>query len=201
MEQKTPVSKKPLKKTKTKAPVSKAQTINNSFDIQVLTNVRSISDFVKNDAYMYFPDKLDWRNRFCATVIECAEREDSLELVDFILEIRMGKTTFNEWQNRYPDIKEAVDFARLKIGSRKRKGALYRKYDKDVVFKDMHKYDPDWLEINKYHSDMRKAEEVKPTTFVIHTDKPEVVSKEEMENEIAQINGKAATKGSTEGNE
>lgn len=194
--------------TKKKNPTKKTQTTNNNSDspglakkVSVLTNRRSIADFVKNDAYMYFPDKLDWRNRFCATVMEWAEREDSLELVDFVLEIRMLRKTFNEWQEKYPDIKEAVDFARLMIGSRKRKGALYRKYDKDVAFRDMHKYDPDWLEINKYHSDMRKAEEVKPTTFVIHTDKPEIVSKEEMENEIAQINGKAATKGSAEGNE
>jgi len=156
------------------------ETINNNIEIQPLTNIRTWKDFMDNDAFMEFPEKRDWRLRFIYTLLEWASKDDSVEITDFALEMKMRRSTVYDWANRYPDVKEALDQARLMIGSRRRKGALTKKYDKDVVFKDMHKYDPEWLEINKYHSDMKVEQEKQAHTFIISDAKPKVVSKEEM---------------------
>jgi hypothetical protein len=35
---------------------------------------------------------------------------------------------------------------------------LKKVYDKDVVFRDIHRYDPDWVAINKEHAQQKVAE-------------------------------------------
>lgn len=160
---------------------------NNSIEIKPLTNTRTWTDFIQNDAYMQFPERQDWRNRFIYTLLEWAQKEDSIEITDFALDMKMRRKTINEWCLRYDDIKEAYEEAKLRIASRRKKGALTKRFDKDVVFKDLHRYDPEWLEINKYHSDMKKEEEKQAHTFIINTGKPKIVSKEEMRGDIEEI--------------
>jgi hypothetical protein len=159
------------------------ETHNNTTTMQLLTTSETWCEFLNNDTFMLFPAKDDWRKRFMYTLLEWALKEDSLEITDFAIEMKMRRTTLYRWAEEYSDLKDVLDYARLIIGSRKRKGALTRKFDKDVVFKDMHKYDPEWLEINKYHSDMKKEEEKQPHTFIINDAKPRIVSKEEMAEE------------------
>ena len=158
---------------------------NHTKDLQPLSNTRTWREFMDNDAYMQFPGKDDWRQRFMYTLLEWASKEDSLEITDFALEMKMRRATIYDWASRYPDLKDALDFARLMIGSRRRKGALTRKFDKDVVFKDMNKYDPEWLEINKYHSDIKKEEDKQSHTFIINDIKPRIVTKEELTEEVS----------------
>jgi hypothetical protein len=152
-----------------------------NIDIEPLSHKRTWRDFINNDSFMEFPDKIEWRSRFCATLLEWASKEDSLEITDFALEMKHRRATIYDWCEKYPDIKAAYEQAKLMVASRRKKGALVRKYDKDVVFKDLHKYDSEWLDINKYHSDMKKEEEKQPHTFIISDAKPRIVSKEEMD--------------------
>jgi hypothetical protein len=158
----------------------KQEKSNHTSEVKPLTTNRTWQEFIKNDAFMMFPDKDDWRERVCYTMLQWAEKEDSLEIMDFALEFKIRRQTLYEWADRYPDFRKCFDYVKLIIGSRRRKGALTRKYDKDVVFKDIHRYDPEWLEINKYHSDMKKDEEKQSTTFIVNNGKPRVVSKEEL---------------------
>jgi len=158
-----------------------------NIDIQPLTNTRTWRDFINNDSFMFFPEKQDWRKRFICTILEWASKEDSLEITDFAIEMKMRRSTIYDWANKYPEIKEALDQARLMIASRRKKGALVRKFDKDVVFKDLHKYDPEWLEINKYHSDMKTEEAKQSHTFIINDAKPRIVSREEMSGAIDKL--------------
>ncbi len=158
-----------------------------NIEIQPLTNKRTWTDFIENDAYMEFPEKNDWRNRFIYTLLEWASKDDSLEITDFALEMKMRRMTINDWTHKYPDIKEAYDQAKLMIGSRRRKGSMLKKLDGSYAYKDMHKYDPEWLEINKYHSDMKKEEEKQAHTFIISDAKPRIVSKEEMLGVVEEV--------------
>lgn len=156
------------------------KTDKNSISIHPLTNNRSWMETVQDNAFMLFPEKDDWRKRFIVTLLEWASKDDSLEITDFPIEMKMHRSLFYSWVARWPDIKEAFDQAKLMLASRRKKGALTRKFDKDVVFKDLHKYDPEWHEINKYHSDMKKEEDKQAHTFIINDAKPRIVSKEEL---------------------
>lgn len=152
-----------------------------SIEIEPLSHIRTWTDFINNDSFMQFPDKDDWRKRFICTLLAWAGKEDSVEITDFALEMKMRRMTITDWCHKYPDMRDAYDQAKLMIASRRKKGALVRKYDKEVVFKDIHRYDPEWLEINKYHSDMKKEEEKQAHTFIISDAKPRIVSKQEMD--------------------
>lgn len=157
-----------------------SQTPDNSTDIKPLTNRNTWIDFIKNDAYMEFPEKQDWRNRFIFTLLEWASKHDSLEIVDFAIEMKMRREQIYVWAQKYPDIGQAYEQAKLIIASRRRKGAMLKKLDGAYAYKDMHVYDSEWLAINKYHSDMKKEEEKQAHTFIINDAKPRIVSKEEM---------------------
>lgn len=121
-----------------------------------LSNVRTLANFVNNDTFMDFPEKGDWRKRFCATMLDWAERETSLDMVQFCQEYRYARQTVYDWINRYPDIKEMYNHCKLLVGCRRRVGALKKDFDRDTVFKDMHVYDPEWVEINKYHAELKQ---------------------------------------------
>jgi hypothetical protein len=172
---------------------SASKTINNSTDIQLLTTSGTWCEYLNEDAFMMFPGKDDWRKRFMYTLLEWASKEDSLEITDFAIAMKMRRRTLYKWAEEYEDIKDALDNARLIIGSRRRKGALTRKFDKDVAFKDMHKYDPEWIEINKYHSEMRKDEDKQAHTFIINDIKPRIVTKEEMSGRESTMSGCEST--------
>lgn len=162
--------------------MSKKEKPHNNTEIQPLDSNRNWVDFINNDAFMLFPEKKDWRNRFILTMLEWAAKDDSLEIGEFHASLKMHRSLLYDWINKYPDIKNAYEHAKLLISYRRKKGALTKKLDKDVVFKDIHKYDPEWLDINKYHSDMKKDEEKQAHTFIISDVKPKVLTKEEMEN-------------------
>ena len=157
-----------------------AEITNNTTDIQPLTSVSTWTDFINNDAYMLFPSKQDWRQRLICTLLEWASKPDSLEITDFAMEMKLRRATLYEWADKYPDIKDALNHARLMIGSRRRKGAMMKKLDGSYAYRDMHCYDPEWLAINKYHSEMKTEEAKQSHTFIINDAKPKIVSKEEM---------------------
>lgn len=152
-------------------------------EMHPLTNNRTWLECMQDNAFMMFPEKDGWRNRFIYTLLEWASKEDSLDITDFPLEMKMHRSMFYRWIEKWPDIKQAHETAKLMLATRRRKGALTRKFDKDVVFKDLHKYDSEWLEINKYHSDMKKDEDKQAHTFIINGSKPRIVSKQEMVSE------------------
>jgi hypothetical protein len=133
--------------------------------IDVLSNTRTWLDFMNNDAVLISPEKDSYRKRLGLTMLTWAQQETSLELVDFALEMKMRRQNLSDWADKYPDFREVYDTVKLMIGSRRRKGALTRKFDKDVVFKDDHIYDPERHELNQYWNNMKKdvaAAESKP---------------------------------------
>jgi hypothetical protein len=160
---------------------------NNNNELQALSKTRTWVDFINNDAYLMFPEKLDWRKRFILTMLEWADQEDSLELQDFAVEMKIARSTLYKWGDDFSEVGAALKHVRLMLASRKRKGALRKEFDKDVAFRDMHVLDPEWREINQYHADLKKAEEHQPTTFILHTDKPAITSQEELKEELRKV--------------
>jgi hypothetical protein len=146
---------------------SKGKTPQNNTDPIELSKSRTWENFIDKDVFLIYPGKNESRKRFMLAMLRWAEQEDSLEITDFAIEMRIRRQTIYEWAEKYQDLKETFEFVKLMLGSRKRKGALLRKYDKDVAFKDMHKYDPEWLEINQYHAKLKDQEQGNEKKVVI----------------------------------
>lgn len=160
-----------------------------NMSLQPLSKNASWSEYIQNKSFTLFPEKKDWRKRLVFTLLEWAQKDTSLDMIGFIEEMKLfDRKTLYRWEQKYPDIKEGLEMARLLIASRHYTGALTRKLDKDVAFKDMHRLDSEWLEINKYHADLKKDETHQPCTFIIRDDKPKIISKEELADQVKAIN-------------
>jgi hypothetical protein len=140
-------------------PIIPDQTNNLNHAIVQLQSGRTIYDRAKNDFSMLFPEKDSWRQRFKFTMLDWAEKDDSLDIYQFFQYYGLPRQTFYDWCNKYPDIKATAEEVKLTIGCRKRVGALTRKYDKDVAYKDMFKYDPEWKDVDLYNREMKADSE------------------------------------------
>jgi hypothetical protein len=166
--------------------LSSKETTNTTTNIQPLTTSGSWCEFINNETLMLFPSKQDWRKRLIHTLLIWASKDDSLEITDFAIEMKMHRRTLYKWAEQYEDLRDALDLARLIIGSRRRKGTMQKKLDGAYAYRDMHMYDPEWHAVNKYHSDMKKEEEKQAHTFIISDAKPRIVTKEEMLEEVKE---------------
>ena len=138
-----------------------------STKILPLTKNRSWLDFIDNDATLVFPEKDSYRKRMMLTLLEWASQESSIEIEDFAFEMKLRTATLWDWAQKYPEFKDAYDYAKRMIGARRRKGALTKKFDKDVVHRDEHIYNPDRHEVNVYHNNLKKDIQNDNTTKVI----------------------------------
>lgn len=149
---------------------------NNISDDGLLSKNRSWLD----DGQMNTPTRPEWRKRLIKTMYAWAEKQTSLEIMQFCIEYKLPRNRFYDWAARYPEIKDALNDMRLMISSNRKVGSMTKALDGNYAYRDMHMLDPDWHAINKYHADLKKEEEKAAHTFIINTDKPKVVSKEEM---------------------
>lgn len=156
---------------------------NITIDTRELSNSRSWQDFLDKETLAIYCGKDEWRERLIHTMYKWSERPASLEVLQFCMEYKIPYMTLREWERKYPDIGEAYKNMKLNIACHRRLGSMNKKLDGAYAYKDMHCYDPEWLAINKYHSEMKKDEEKQSHTFVINTSKPHIISKQEMAGE------------------
>ncbi len=135
---------------------SKGKNPQDSTKLELISKDCSYLDYLSDNSGRLFPDKEGWRLRLRYTMLCWADENDKFEIEQFCREYQIPRRTLYFWRDKYPDIRQTIDDIRVNIGSTRRIGALTRKLDKDVVFKDIHKYDPEWLDINKYHNDLKK---------------------------------------------
>jgi len=138
-----------------KSKLVKPEIVNHSTVELGLRKNRTIDEILDEEQFMLFPDKETWRRRLCYSLYEWADREDSIEITQFCREYKLPRQTLYDYIHKYPDVKKVFDEIKLWLGSKKRIGALKRYYDKDVAFKDMYKYDPEWLEIDRYNQSLK----------------------------------------------
>lgn len=118
---------------------------------------------IQDKALAYFPEKESWRKRLIYSLEEWIDTKDEkgrlpLEIMQFCAAYKIPYQTFLQWSQRYEDIGETYTNIKLALASRRRVGAMHRDYDKDAVYKDLHRYDPEWDAINKYHAALKKDE-------------------------------------------
>jgi len=114
--------------------------------------------YLSEEAFRFFPDKDKWRERLITALYQWAFKETSYEIMYFCMENAIPYRTLMDWVSKHSDIATAYKEAKLMIASRRRTGALLKKMDKDVVFRDLYRYDPEWAEVDKYHADLKRNE-------------------------------------------
>ncbi|HWY34855.1 MAG TPA: hypothetical protein VNX68_09425 [Nitrosopumilaceae archaeon] len=146
----------PMFKKKSKAA---SKTPQDSTRIEPLGKDCTYLDYMSDNSGRLFPEKDNWRQRLIHTMFEWTDGKDSWEIEQFCKEYKIPRTTLYFWRDKYPDIRKAIDEVKLILASSRRIGALTKRLDKDVVFKDIHKYDSEWLEINQYNAKLKDQEQ------------------------------------------
>lgn len=175
-----------MARTSSKAANKSSQTLQYSGNANELSNSRNWMDFLSKETLAIYPGKDEWRERLVYSLLSWSEKKESLEIMQFCIEYKIPYSTMKEWVEKYPDVKEAYNNAKLVLASHRRVGTMNKKLDGVYAYKDMHVLDPEWHAINKYHSDMKKEEEKQAHTFIISDAKPRIVSKEEMLKEVEE---------------
>lgn len=103
-----------------------------------------------------YPSKSDWRKSFCKCLIVWSEKKDSLEIEQFCEEHKIPRQTLYDWRTKHPEIRNAIDMAKINLASHRRVQSMQKRLDGDRAYKNLHKYDPEWDEINKYWAALAK---------------------------------------------
>lgn len=117
-----------------------------------LTKNISWAEAIYNAAFLYYPEKADWRKRLVHTLFEWVKKPDSIVLEDFYMEYGISRRRFNVWANQYEDIGDALENAKIFIGARRRRGAIRNELNGTFAYRDMHVYDSEWEKVNAYHA-------------------------------------------------
>lgn len=135
---------------------------------KTLPKDRTWYDYMSDESFRFFPGKDEWMDRLIYTMHEWADQKDSIEMIDFCREYKISPTTLHGWVEKYPKLKKAYKEVMLVLGSNRYKGIAFKDgaLDKAVIFKDQHRYYPDWDEINKYHALLSKIGEMQAPTKI-----------------------------------
>lgn len=133
------------------------------------------------ESFQVNPEQGGYLKRLGYTLIEYAIRnEECLEILDFCIEYKISRKTLYSWVEKDAGLKESFDFFKLILANRKKKGAMTRKYDYNVVRNDLYKYDPEYISSDRYQAQLKQAENLSNGNFVIFNDRPPVISKEQL---------------------
>lgn len=110
-------------------------------------------------SFMEYPGGENWKERTAHTMLLWVEEEDAETIMGFCRKYHVPRDTLRNWVKSDETFKKTYDLVKLILADKDIQGAKHKRYDKDVVFKYLHKLDPDYEEINKYHADLKKPEE------------------------------------------
>jgi hypothetical protein len=155
-----------------------AKNPHSSTEPRILTRYGTWWESMQAQNLTYRPHIKEWRDELINTMYCFFDDPDTLELEEFCQAYKLSPFTLRNWRKKYDDIKEAVDCIKVIIGVKRRKGVHQFKLKESSCYKDMHKLDPEWAEIDQYHARLKAAEQEveKDFTVIMKTAKAKDVS-------------------------
>lgn len=113
-----------------------------------------------DEAFMFFPEKQDWRGRLKYSLFKFFEDENHVLLEEFFQAHKMTRAMFDEWCDRYEDLAMAKRDVKIFIATHRRKGAIQNKLNYQAAYRDMHMYDNEWgKNVDDYHANVKAKSE------------------------------------------
>ncbi len=139
-----------------------------------LSNNRTYEDIINDNGCSMFPESTAWIKRLAYTIMKWADESDDLMITEFCIKYKISRSTLYDYRERHPEIRRAMDHALTSLGARRMSGAIKKQYDKEIILKEAHRYDPEWHEINVYHAKLKRDEQQSGTQVVILEKFPDV---------------------------
>jgi hypothetical protein len=107
--------------------------------------------------------------RLASDWIAWSNKEDSLRVTDFFLEMNIHNGIVYRWLEKFPVLKEAHTLVMQRLASRREKGALTRKYDPNTIERYQPLYDKDYRDIVEWRASLRdKSEDSGGGTIIVN---------------------------------
>lgn len=137
-----------------------AKASKNSTPPQELSKDCGWLEYMSQEAMRLFPDKESWRKRLIYSLYASLDEKDKkgrepIDTMQFCRTYKIPYNTLLYTAKKYEDVGKAYADFKLHLAANRRIGAAYKELDKDVIFKDQHRYDPEQHEINKYHAELQ----------------------------------------------
>lgn len=94
--------------------------------------------------------------RISLELVEWSKQEDSLVFRDFYDNKNIPEDAYYRWINTYPILKAAHNLAKGRIGSRREKGVITRKYEASSIIGSMPMYDKEWKDLIAWKSSLKE---------------------------------------------
>ena len=119
-------------------------------------------------AEMLHPGKDEWRQRLMITLDLWSLEEGALTLVQFCTTYGIPYSSLMRWKNDHEDLKFILEEVKRRLGDRRWRMAFLKQASESLALRGLHKYLPEWEEINRYHADLKKAEEVQSGIQIVY---------------------------------
>lgn len=110
----------------------------------------------------------------CRELIEYSNDPESIFIEDFVRKMRIPKTTFFNWTQKYPILKATFEEAKNNIGYNRMGGAIKRRFDRGAILHSQQRFGEEWREDDAYH-DKRKQQTEEAANIKVILEKPEEV--------------------------
>lgn len=125
-------------------------------------------------AIVHYDEYFSWKERpvsdtflnaLASRLMDWADRNDhendkeSLHLADFYSEVKVFPGTFHLWLKRHEPLQEAFEYAKTKIGVRRERGAMKRRYDGAFVKGSLPYYLPEYKEMLEWQAKLKSMED------------------------------------------
>jgi len=139
--------------------MKKPERINNLKAIEPVSKDCAYLGYMSDTSNNFYPSKTQWRERLRYSMLEWSEKESSLEVEQFCIEYKIPKRTLYHWAKQYDDIRQTIDDVKIIIASRRRVFSMTNKINGNYAYRDMHRLDPSWVEVDQYHANLKNQTE------------------------------------------
>ena len=146
-------------------------------------------DEVRDDSSLLTNISSDtWRARLIKTMKKWSILESSLTVQRFCIDYNLSRRTLLSWAKAYPDVYSALEDMKINIACNREEGALTSRLNAMCAHKNIHAYDAEWHEVNKYHSDMKKEEVAAGVNYItVEGAKKNITTKEQLAIEVGNL--------------
>lgn len=139
--------------------------------------VRVLFEIFNFDENLNYPVTMTFMKREAYELRQWAKTEDALRLEDFYDFRGYSKRAFYNMLEACPQMQEAHEFAKRRIGARREEGALTRRFEAATVHKTLGHYWNVWKEEEEYRAkiraDIQNAQENQQTVVIIDKLRPD----------------------------
>lgn len=106
------------------------------------------------------PVSMAYLEQLALKLVEWVNTKKEVIIDEFLQQEGYSYGAFKRFRNRCPKLEEAYQYAKMCIGNKRERGALYNKMNANIVMKSMPNYSERWANIIKLHAEVNQKQNI-----------------------------------------